>query len=193
MARAGEIAILRIELQGIEPLIWRRVAGSAAMSLMDLHRVIQAAMGWLDCHLWELEANGRRYAMRLRSEPDWNERYEDAEAAALETVLHGGVRQMEYVYDMGDYWEHSIIVERVTAPLSEVTYPQFLGGERRCPPEDCGGVPGYYEFLRKISSRQIKTREGALSWYGGPYDPDDIGEQKVITALRGITRGHAKR
>jgi pRiA4b ORF-3-like protein len=75
---------------------------------------------------------------RLRSEPDWNERYEDAEAAALEIVLHGGVRQMEYVYDMGDYWEHSIIVERVTAPLSEVTYPQFLGGERRCPPEDCG-------------------------------------------------------
>jgi hypothetical protein len=180
-------------LEGIEPLIWRRVAVSTAMNLMDVDRVIQAAMGWLESHLWELEANSRRYAMRLSSEPEWNERYEDAETVALESLLHDGSRRMNYVYDIGDYWEHSIIVEKVTTPLPEVTYPQFLGGERRCPPEDCGGPAGYYEFLRNISSKRGKTRESVLRWYGGPYDPDDIGERNIISALRRIARGRAKR
>ena len=33
--------------------------------------------------------------------------------------MQAGLRRMEYVYDMGDYWEHRVIVERLTAPLSE--------------------------------------------------------------------------
>ena len=181
MATVDEIVVLRIELQGIEPLIWRRVAVRAGLNLTEVHRVIQAAMGWLDCHLWEFEANGRRYAMRLPSDPDWNERYEDAEAAALGSLFHSGERRLNYVYDMGDFWEHSVIIERSAAPLPSTTYPQFLGGERRCPPEDCGGVPGYYEFLKNIARK--KTRKGALDWYGGPYDPDDIGGQEIAVAL----------
>jgi hypothetical protein len=174
-------------------LIWRRVAVNTTLSLMDLHRVIQAAMGWLDSHLCEFEASGRRYAMRLASEPEWNERYEDAETATFETILHSSVRRMNYVYDMGDFWEHALIIERVAAPLSDVQYPQFLGGERRCPPEDCGGVPGYYEFLENIASKQRGKRKGALDWYGGPYDPDDIEQSKVIAALGKIARGAARR
>jgi hypothetical protein len=47
------IATLRIEIKYIEPLIWRRVAVRTSMNLMALHKVIQAAMGWLDYHLWE--------------------------------------------------------------------------------------------------------------------------------------------
>ena len=193
MATTDEIAILRIELQGIEPLTWRRVGVSTTMSLMDLHRVIQELMGWLDSHLWDFEAAGRRYAMRLPSEPDWNERYEDAEAATLRALADTGVRRMNYVYDMGDYWEHAVIIERVTAPLPNVTYPQFLGGERRCPPEDSGGAPGYYGFLENIGSEDRSERESALDWYGGPYDPNDIGEQEVISALRRIARGRIGR
>ena len=98
-------------------------------------------------------------------------------------LLDGGMQRMNYVYDMGDYWEHSIIVERLTAPLPDMTYPQFLGGERRCPPEDCGGVPGYYEFLENIGSDDSAQRKSALDWYGGPYDPDDIDEAKIIAQL----------
>lgn len=122
MATADEIVILRIELQGIEPLIWRRVAVRAGTSLMGVHHVIQATMGWLDCHLWDFEVNGRKYGMRLPDDPDWNERVENADTISLGTLLHAGERQMQYVYDMGDFWDHSIIFERVTAPLPEVSY-----------------------------------------------------------------------
>ena len=97
MTTTGEIAVLRIELAGIEPLIWRRVAVNTTLSLMDLHRVIQAAMGWLDSHLCAFEAGSRRYAMRLASEPEWNERYEDAETATFGTILRGSIRRMNYV------------------------------------------------------------------------------------------------
>lgn len=180
-----KIAVLRVELEGIEPLIWRRVGVRAAIGLMDVHAVIQAAMGWDDSHLWHFEADGGRY---FPSEPEWNERYKDAETAMLGMLIEAGVRRMSYVYDMGDVWEHAVIVERMTVPLPNITYPQFLGGERRCPPEDCGGVPGYNDFLSNIASKEVARRNSALDWYGGPYDPDDIDEQRVITALRRIAR-----
>ena len=181
-ASIEDIATLRIELEGIEPLIWRRVAVRTTMTLTDLHRVIQAAMGWLDCHLWEFEANDRKYSMLIPDDPEWNRRITDATTTKLSTLLTTGMREMSYLYDMGDSWQHRIIVEKLTA-IEPGKYPQFLGGERRCPPEDCGGFPGYYEFLDNIGSKQSKKRKAALDWYGGPYDPDDISEQQIITAL----------
>jgi hypothetical protein len=181
-ASIEDIATLRIELEGIEPLIWRRVAVRTTMTLTDLHRVIQAAMGWLDCHLWEFEANDRKYSMLIPDDPEWNRCITDATTTKLSTLLTTGMREMSYLYDMGDSWQHRIIVEKLTA-IEPGKYPQFLGGERRCPPEDCGGFPGYYEFLDNIGSKQSKKRKAALDWYGGPYDPDDISEQQIITAL----------
>jgi hypothetical protein len=181
-ASIEDIATLRIELEGIEPLIWRRVAVRTTMTLTALHRVIQAAMGWLDCHLWEFEANDRKYSMLIPDDPEWNRRITDATTTKLSTLLTTGMREMSYLYDMGDSWQHRIIVEKLTA-TNPGKYPQFLGGERRCPPEDCGGFPGYYEFLDNISSKQSKKRKATLDWYGGPYDPDDISEKQIITAL----------
>ena len=59
----------------------------------------------------------------------------------LAALIEAGVRRFGYTYDMGDDWEHSIIIEKVGAPVPGVKYPQFLGGERRCPPEDSAGRP----------------------------------------------------
>ncbi len=150
-----------------------------------MHGVIQAAMGWLDYHLWEFETNGQKYGMRLPNDPDWNERINDAAKTKLSALLTIGVKEIGYVYDMGDHWRHRIIVEKLKAADS-VLYPQFLGGERRSPPEDCGGIPGYYEFLDNIASKPNKKRKAALDWYGGPYDPDDIGKQQINATLSRI-------
>ena len=191
MAKSDDIVILRIELVDIEPLIWRRVAVPTSMNLKALHRVIQAAMGWLDYHLWEFTADGGKYGMLLPDDPDWNERIEDAAKAKLSALLTTGVREISYVYDMGDTWQHRIIVEKLNTAEPGALYPQFLGGGRRCPPENCGGLPGYYEFLDDIASKDSKKRGAALKWYGRPYDPNDIGEQKVIAALKRLA--NAKR
>jgi hypothetical protein len=181
-----DIAILRIELERIEPLIWRRVGVRTAMNLKAFHCVIQAVMGWLDCHLWEFTANERKYGMLVPNDPVWNERITNVAGAKLSGLLTVGVREIGYVYDMGDNWQHRIIVEKFKAAEPGVLYPQFLGGERRCPPEDCGGIPGYYEFLNNIASKQSKRRKAALDWYGAPYDPEEMGEQQIVTTLSGI-------
>jgi Plasmid pRiA4b ORF-3-like protein len=137
-------------------------------------------------------ANERKYSMFIPDDPDWNERVEDAATTTLSALLDKGVKEIGYVYDMDDDWQHRIIVEGLKAAERGVHYPQFLGGERRCPPEDCGGFPGYYEFLDNIGSEQNNKRKAALGWYGGPYDPDDIGEQQIITALNRIANASSQ-
>jgi hypothetical protein len=182
----NRIAVLRIELLDIKPLIWRRVAVRTSMNLNAVHNVIQAAMGWLDNHLWEFTANECKYGKLLPNDPDWNERISNAATAKLSAVLSTGVTEVSYVYDIGDNWQHRIIVEKLKPADPGVLYPQFLGGERRCPPEDCGGFPGYYDFLDNIAGRQSKKRKAALDWYGRPYDPDDIDEQQIVMSLESI-------
>ena len=156
------------------------------MNLKAVHSVIQATMGWLDSHLWEFSANGRKYSMLVPNDADWNERIKDVAKTKLSSLLTIGVREISYVYDMGDNWQHRIIVEKLKPAEPGALYPQFLGGERRCPPEDCGGIPGYYEFLDNIASKQKKKRNAALEWYGGPYYPDEIDEQEIVTTLSRI-------
>jgi Plasmid pRiA4b ORF-3-like protein len=123
----------------------------------QLHHVVQAAMGWLDRHLWMLRAGDRSYAVLIPGEDDWNERVDDAETTTLATILSGGLKEFGYLYDFGDSWQHRIIVENVKPAEQQTPYPEFLGGERRCPPEDCGGIPGYYDFLDKIATKREKN------------------------------------
>jgi hypothetical protein len=52
------------------------------------------------------------------------------------------------------------------------------------PPEACGGILGYYEFLKNVTSAREDKRAHAIAWYGAPYDADGIGERQVIAALR---------
>jgi Plasmid pRiA4b ORF-3-like protein len=53
-------------------------------------------------------------------------------------------------------------------------------------PEDCGGVPGYSEFLKNVVSKQKAKRDHARVWYGGPYDANDMDEKKIVGTLKRI-------
>ena len=48
-----EIYQVKVTLLGTRPPIWRRLLVPADLTLEDLHDVLQAAMGWRDCHLHE--------------------------------------------------------------------------------------------------------------------------------------------
>src|SRR6266436_1596550 len=64
-----------------------------SMKLNQLHHVVQAAMGWLDRHLWMLTAGDRSYGVFIPGEDDWNERIDDAETTTLATILSGGLKE----------------------------------------------------------------------------------------------------
>lgn len=194
---ADAVAVLRIELIDIEPLIWRRVAVKTATNLQTLHRIIQAAMGWLDYRLWEFTADDKTYGVPDPEDATWGHKVYRASGATLARLIAGGLTAFDYTYDMGDNWEHRITIERVEPAEPGMVYPAFLGGERRCPPEDCGSVPGYYEFVDIIAGpdkgKGSRRKKEMLTWYGGPYDPDDIGETQIRAALKHIANTNRRR
>ena len=62
---------LRIELQDVQPLVWRRIQLPGDCTFWDLHVAIQSAFGWNDSHLHEFRLPGdrardRRFGIRAR-------------------------------------------------------------------------------------------------------------------------------
>ena len=78
---------------------------------------------------------------------------------------------MNYVYDFGDYWEHRIKVEKTLAPVPELALPLCVGGASATPPEDCGGVPGYAEFVQAMADPDHPEHAEMSEWIGQPWDP----------------------
>lgn len=174
------ITRLRITLNDTDPEIWRVVDVPLTASLKMLHDIIQGAMGWQDYHLWEFEAKDRRYGL---PDPEWpDDELAAAKNVKLGTLIERGVREMTYIYDMGDSWEHSITVEAVRPGDADTKYPRFIDGARRCPPEDVGGTPGYENFLEAMADPGHEEHDEVRQWYGGPYDPTDI--EKLVTTRR---------
>ena len=59
----SKVVVLRVEIEGISPPIWRRLAIDGTATLRELHHVIQAAFGWTDAHLHEFTVEDQTYAM----------------------------------------------------------------------------------------------------------------------------------
>jgi hypothetical protein len=66
-------------------------------------------------------------------------------------VLNRSKTSIDYIYDIGDCWEHRLSVTDVRAGEPGVSYPRYIGGERNGPPEDCGGILGFYELLEALA------------------------------------------
>ena len=129
-------------------------------------------------HLHEFEVNGVLYSDQGNEELSTGS-YDGMRVADL---LKGKGDRIIYRYDFGDYWEHFIEVEEVLEPDKGVDYPLFLDGQRNCPPEDCGGAPGYLEMLKVLSDPEDPEREEYLLWLGKPFDPEAY--EKPRDALR---------
>ncbi|KAJ3018776.1 hypothetical protein HKX48_002643 [Thoreauomyces humboldtii] len=192
-----DIARVRIVLNDTQPAIWRTVDFPVTCNLKMLHDVIQFAMGWNNCHLWEFRAGDRRYGL---PDPD----YDDdtlawAKNVKLAVILNRGVQEMGYKYDMGDGWEHTITVEFIRPAEVAVKYPRFVAGQGRCPPEDCGGPYGFRTFLEALADPAHEEHETYKDWYKrtatsrqpGEYDRHDINERFATYAVASIaTRRH---
>jgi len=177
----SEIATLRIELKHTDPVIWRHVEAPTSITLKVLHDIIQATIGWMDYHLFEFTVAGRRYGLPM--DEDWGtEPRKEAAKVRLREVLKAAKTVIDYVYDFGDSWEHKITVTDVRPGLPGVSYPRYIAGERNGPPEDCGGIPGFYEMLDARADPDHPEHEQIVEWLD-EYDPDLLEELPIKYAL----------
>jgi len=188
-----EIYQLKITLLDTRPPIWRRLLVPARLTLEVLHDVLQLAMGWYDSHLHEFRVGQKRFG---KPDPDdelmglpevGNER-----TAHLFKVLGKAGAKAIYTYDFGDSWEHAIVVEKVLPPEPGIAYPLCVGGKLQCPPEDCGGIPGYYNLLEAIRDPAHEEHEDMLDWVGSDYDPEAFSVDDVNRRLAPLQRWWAK-
>jgi hypothetical protein len=87
--------------------------------------------------------------------------------------------QMLYLYDYGDSWYHLIEFEGVHEKKYKTKYPICLEGERACPPEDVGSIPGYYDFIRIMNDKNHKDHQSMKTWFGGKYDANKFNLENV--------------
>lgn len=183
---AAKALQLRIALRYIQPPIWRRVLVPDTFTLGQLHDVIQAAMGWDDGHLHAFRLSGRRFGPALPEFGSDVEGVEDEDTTLLGDVLTRKRQKLNYEYDFGDGWEHEIGVEAIVPYDPQARYPVCLDGARACPPEDCGGIPGYMGILEALSA-PTRTPEQAelLEWMPARFDPERFDLAEVNRRMGG--------
>lgn len=174
VSRTGprSLLLLRIELEHSSPAIWRSVLVPDNITLVKLHRVFQEVMGWHDCHLHEFIIDHRHYGMVDPDDPfaDLGPELISEKRKKLEKVL-GQNKRFEYIYDYGDNWRHTITLENRLPLTSAQPSITCIGGEMACPPEDVGGLGGYFEFLEAMADPRHEEHENMMRWWGETFDP----------------------
>ena len=134
---------LRIDLKGAKPPIWRRVELRGDITLTELHEIIQTVFEWEGAHLHVFETGFGEFG---DGAVDLGHGLEGE--VTVEQVLSGPGAKIVYVYDYGDYWQHTVRVERTGPSRPGFHAPRCIGGRRAAPPEDCGGIAEYQQQSR---------------------------------------------
>jgi hypothetical protein len=180
---------LKITLSGSEPAIWRRFAVDSEINLSELHYVIQIVMGWDNSHLHQYRQKNVIYG---EPQPDlgWGfgskNKIVDENDYKLNQVLTKPKDKVIYEYDFGDSWEHELVLEKILEKDQEVKTPVCLEGAMACPPEDCGGIGGYYSMLEIIKNPEDPEYESMMEWLGNEFDPDKFDLKAINKDLKRI-------
>jgi len=156
----------KISLLGIRPTIWRQIQVPDSYTILDLHNAIQGAMGWDNFHLYKFTMGINDY---------------DAmpEGRRIKSVFSLENCRAYYEYDFGDCWEHEVLLEKILPSVPGVKYPICIAGKRACPPEDCGGTPGYSNLLRIIKNHRHAEYKNIMEWLGEKFYPEKFNPKDV--------------
>lgn len=182
----NQVFQFRIELQGISPIIWRRILVPSGYNFWDLHVAIQDSMGWNDSHLhhFEIRGKGKRTAVQIGI-PDFDRNEDQHEVfpgweIPVFIYFNDLGKEAKYIYDYGDSWMHTVKLEGCIYREKGITYPIYTGGERACPPEDCGGASGYYNVIETLSNPANDDYEEMKLWVGKDWNPELFYKALVI-------------
>jgi len=180
----------KITLLDTKPKIWRRIQ-IPDCKLNTLHYHIQAVMGWENSHLHHFDIRGERHGIPEHLDYDGDGSIIDSKKILVSGIVpHDGKKiAFRYTYDFGDNWEHEILFEGIVKPEPGKRYPLCLEGEQACPPENCGGTPGYEHLLCVLRDPEDEEYDEVLEWVGEDFAPEafdpKIATVRMVRGLRG--------
>ena len=172
---------LRIDIYDAKPPIWRRVLVKDTTTLGELHEIIQIVMDWGGHHLHQFETGEREY-YGIPHPDDWYPML-DERKYKLKDIIPAEKYKFSYLYDFGDGWEHIILVEKILPLDSEKKYPLCIKGKLACPPDDVGGIWGYYHLLDAITDPKHKEHDMYKDWLGYDFDPTEFDMEEINRRL----------
>lgn len=175
---------LKITLLDIEPKIYRIVQVPAAITLRNLHKVIQKVMAWENAHLYQFVKGNVSYAPQS-TEFSFSRGLSDR-SVPLCDLLTKVRSKLVYEYDFGDGWLHEVLLQKILPAEEGVRYPVCIEGKFAAPPEDSGGPPGYCDLLEALDDPAHEGHEDAAAWLGEEFDPECFDLEKVNRQLKRI-------
>ena len=173
---------IKVQLRYINSPIYRVLRIPSRTSLPKLHKLIQRAMGWKNYHLHLFEVEWKQYGEHPER---WDSEVIDSRKITLGKIFSAGTKSFIYDYDMGDGWRHDIDLLGIIE-VERKEEPACIGGARACPPEDCGGPPGYEHLLEALVDPNHEDQEELLEWVGRRYDPEKFDLETVNKALKRV-------
>lgn len=189
MSKLPRVLQFTIELQRIEPRIWRKIQVPSTYSFWDLHVAIQDSMGWLDYHVhaFEWPHGSSRKPVRIALPHNMAPQETlDCATTPISRYFKEVGDCMDYEYDFGDGWSHRVTLDGVLLADLSAQYPKCVDGERACPPEDCGGPYGYSDLVATLAGPKCRERTERVAWLKGhaknyhPYDPNAFDPKAVV-------------
>ncbi|MEI8283177.1 MAG: plasmid pRiA4b ORF-3 family protein [Armatimonadota bacterium] len=170
-----QIYELKIVLNDTSPKVTRTIQVPGSFHLGKLHDIIQIVMGWQERHLHYFKIGETVYEP-MDTEMDRESKIESK--FSLDFLEQSGVKSMEYTYDFGDDWNHTVTLVKVLSQDITIRYPRCISGKMACPPEDCGGPHAY-----KMIKSQAQTQD-IIDWLGAPFDARALDLDSVNRELQ---------
>lgn len=153
-----------------DPPIWRRLELASDLRLDELHRVLQAAFEWEGGHLHQFSTSDRTWDDGGSAGSSLGTSAPQRESKTLlSQVLATAGDRVDYVYDLGDNWEHVLTLEEIVEPEPGAARARLVAAERAAPLEDCGGVPGYEELVTALAHTDRPEHTNLVEWYAEVY------------------------
>lgn len=140
-------------------------------------------MGWRASHLHLFQAADGRLIGDPAEDEDDMMAFLDETRMQVSSVLRREGQAIKYEYDFGDSWEHQVKLEKILPAGDEGHLPRCIKAARQCPPEDVGGVHGYYEFVDAMHDPAHPEHEGVKEWWGGEFDPEFVNLEEINQLL----------
>jgi len=194
---------IKVTIKNSKPPIWRKIIIPADINFMQLHNIIQVAFEWLNYHLYEF--NFRDFPEIITNDMEACEEYKYysskegkrkmkdfwgympepkktlyAKDVPIEEYFKN-TKKFNYIYDFGDWWEHSIEILNCYEDYTDEC-PVVIKFKQPSPPDDCGGIDGYYEFLEQYKDKSNPNHESIAEWaeeqgYDEDYDLEYINSE----------------